>query len=230
MSHVLLGVTGSVAAVKTPGLASALREAGCEVKIVVTEPALAFFDAAALDGGGSSSPAGDGGQLSNARTLYRDADEWPAGRLFQVGEPVLHIELRRWADLLLIAPLDANTLAKLALGLSDNLLTSVYRAWDPARPVVLAPAMNTLMWEGPPTPRHLKQLLEDHGGRPVPVSQDPDDLCRAVNDLCPRLRIVPPQSKRLACGDEGMGGMAAVADIVAMVRAVLDTETRRHGD
>src|SRR5262245_20486764 len=78
-----------------------------------------------------------------------------SGASYQRDDPVLHIELRRWADLLVIAPLDANTLAKLAYGLSDNLLTCLYRAWDRRRPIVLAPAMNTFMWENPLTDRHL---------------------------------------------------------------------------
>src|SRR4029077_9633241 len=88
------------------------------------------------------------------------------GQLYRLREPGRHIELRRWADLLLVAPLDANTLAKLACGLSDNCLTCVARAWDPLRPVVLAPAMNTLMWEHPLTLRHLRQLASDAGAPP----------------------------------------------------------------
>src|SRR4029079_16580877 len=102
------------------------------------------------------------------------------------GAPVLHIELRRWADLLLVAPLDANTLAKFALGLADNCLTCVYRAWDRPKPIVLAPAMNTLMWDDPATGRHLAQVKEDMG---------------------PRVTIVPPQVKPLACDDIGIGAM-----------------------
>ena len=89
------------------------------------------------------------------------------GARYRRGDPVLHIALRQWADLLIVAPLDANTLAKFALGLSDNFLTCVFRAWDFSRPVVLAPAMNTLMWQSPVTLRHLRQLLADRGdGRP----------------------------------------------------------------
>lgn len=63
-----------------------------------------------------------------------------------MGDPVLHIELRRWADVLVLAPLSANTMAKVAHGLCDNLLTSVVRAWDYAKPMIVAPAMNTYMW------------------------------------------------------------------------------------
>src|SRR5262249_27818757 len=129
----------------------------------------------------------------------------------------LHIELRKWADLFAIAPLDANTLAKLANGLSDNCLTCVWRAWDPARPVVLAPAMNTLMWLHPLTGRRLRQLAADLGGAAVPAGLGLDGVGAWANAHCPRLRVVGPQSKRLACGDVGAGAMADVAEVMAAV-------------
>jgi phosphopantothenoylcysteine decarboxylase len=200
MPNILLGVTGSVAAIRTPALVAALRQAEHDVRVVTTRHALYFFDPAELD------PV----------PLIRDEDEWP-GQRWQRDEPVLHIELRRWADLLLIAPLDANTLAKLAHGLSDNCLTCVWRAWDPARPVVLAPAMNTLMWQHPLTRRHLTLLAP----APPPAGLDEDTLVEWLNGLRGPLRIVPPQSKRLACGDVGIGAMAEVADIAALVRRTL---------
>src|SRR3954451_6049856 len=100
MSRVLLGVTGSVAAIRTPSLVSALRDAGHFVRVVATEPSLYFFNVEEIV------PDAEGNG-----TLYRNADEWPGTR-WQRGDPVLHIELRNWADLLIIAPLDANTLAK----------------------------------------------------------------------------------------------------------------------
>ena len=136
--NVLLGMTGSVAAIKTPVLYQALREAGHTVRIVATKASTYFFDPANL----SSTPNG----RRDPAIVSLDEDEWP-GERYERDAPVLHIELRRWADLFLIAPLDANTLAKLACGLADNCLTCVWRAWDITRPVVLAPAMNTLMWE-----------------------------------------------------------------------------------
>jgi phosphopantothenoylcysteine decarboxylase len=214
MANVLLGVTGSVAAIRTPNLYEALRQAGHRVKVVATQAALYFFDPAALD------PVQPGRR--NPDVVVLDEDEWPGrtdGQRYRGGDPVLHIELRRWADLLVIAPLDANTLAKLANGLSDNCLTCVWRAWDPTRPVVLAPAMNTLMWEHPLTRRHLRQLLpesEQGGG--------PDDLHAFVGHLnrhAAGLRIVAPQSKMLACGDVGVGAMAEVGEIAAAVDALL---------
>jgi len=198
MSRILLGVTGSVAAVKTPEFFAALTAEGHEVRVAPTSPALTFFDGAVLTTHHSPLTPPDPLTVRGQTTVYLDEDEWPKDRLFEVGEPVLHIELRRWAEVLVIAPLDANTLAKLALGLCDNLLTCVYRAWDLTRPVVLAPAMNTLMWEHPATRRQLAQVEADLG---------------------PALKVVQPQAKVLACGDEGMGGMAPVADLVRAVAA-----------
>src|SRR5204862_6344568 len=113
---------------------------------------------------------GKAGQDGRDRqSLILDADEWPGrgqGGHYRRDDQVLHIELRRWADVLVIAPLDANTLAKLANGLTDNCLTCVWRAWEPSRPAVLAPAMNTLMWRHPATARHLRQLAADAGAAP----------------------------------------------------------------
>jgi phosphopantothenoylcysteine decarboxylase len=180
MAKVLLGVTGSVAAIYTPELVADLRRAGHEVKVIVTEAAQYFFDSAAVG------------------EVIRDADEWPGDR-YRRGDPVLHIELRRWADLLLIAPLDANTLAKFALGITDNCLACVYRAWDRSRPIILAPAMNTLMWEHPATARHLNQVREDVGNSLV---------------------IVEPIEKKLACDDVGIGAMASREQILAALSSI----------
>jgi phosphopantothenoylcysteine decarboxylase len=209
MARIILGVTGSVAAVRTPTLHASLREAGHEVRVVATEPALYFFDPAEL---GPSDPRGG--------PLYRDADEW-AGTRYRRGDPVLHIAFRQWADLLIVAPLDANTLAKFALGLSDNFLTCLFRAWDFSRPVVLAPAMNTLMWQSPVTLRHLRQLLDDRGDAGTDGAATAWSLVDAAEAFArhaPRLVLVPPQAKRLACGDVGVGAMAEVAELAETVR------------
>jgi phosphopantothenoylcysteine decarboxylase len=218
MANVLLGVTGSVAAILTPSLYQELQRAGHRVKVVATEAALYFFDAASLDPVNPQRPA------RNPEVVVVDEDEWPGrgeGRHYQRTDKVVHIELRRWADLLLIAPLDANTLAKLANGLADNCLTCVWRAWDRARPVVLAPAMNTLMWEHPLTCRHLRQLAADAGRGASPPNLQLIELTAWLNANCPALRVVPPQSKRLACDDVGVGAMASLEDILAALRALL---------
>lgn len=124
----------------------------------------------------------------------------------------MHIDLRRWADVMVIAPLSANTLAKLAGGLCDNLLTCVVRAWDFQKPLLVrwwwccahwhavaqvAPAMNTLMWDNPFTARHLATLTELG------------------------VQVIPPISKRLACGDVGSGAMQEPEVIAAACRDVL---------
>lgn len=206
MPRIILGVTGSVAAIRTPALYSALRAGGHEVRIVATEPALHFF-----------SPAELGPALPGGGPLFRDADEW-AGARWVREQPVLHIEFRNWAELLVVAPLDANTLAKFALGLADNFLTCLFRAWDFTRPVVLAPAMNTLMWESPVTLRHLRQLLEDRGDGKSSSGWTLDEADRIFAQHAPRIILVPPQSKRLACGDIGIGAMAEVTAIAEVVR------------
>lgn len=201
MANVLVGATGSVAAVKVPALAAALAATGHAVKVVATDAAAYFFDPA--------DPA-------LAGRLFRDSDEWPGDR-YARGDAVLHVELRKWADVFAVAPLDANTLAKLAVGLCDNCLTCVWRAWDTARPVVLAPAMNTLMWEHPFTRRHLRSLAADFGAGHIPGHLDDLPLIHQINDRSRTLRVVAPVVKALACGDVGVGAMAEVADIVAAV-------------
>ncbi|XP_045892374.1 phosphopantothenoylcysteine decarboxylase isoform X2 [Micropterus dolomieu] len=115
----------------------------------------------------------------------------------QRSDPVLHIELRRWADLLVIAPLDANTLGKIANGICDNLLTCVVRAWDTSRPLLFCPAMNTAMWQHPITAQQVSRLTE-FGYVEIP--------CIA---------------KKLVCGDEGKGAMAEVSTIVSVVEQYL---------
>lgn len=207
MARIALGVTGSVAAVRTAALAQALTAAGHELSIVATEASLHFFSAPEV------------GAIDGVR-LYRDSDEWPVTG-YRRGDPVLHIELRKWADILVVAPLDAHTLAKFALGLCDNLLTCLYRAWNFARPVVLAPAMNTLMWDNPVTLRHLQTIFADHGGGKYEIV-DLNDAAKIFARHAPNIILIPPESKRLACGDVGIGAMAEVTTIAEAVRAWLD--------
>lgn len=209
MARVLLGVTGSVAAQRTPALAEALTAAGHDVQVLATQAAVYFFEPAAV-------PEGRFIWLQRSWRVLTDAQEWPGrdqGHRYQRNDPVLHIELRRWAEALLIAPLDAHTLAKLATGLCDNCLCCVWRAWDWSRPVVLAPAMNTLMWEQPFTARHLHTLGTVLAGCTLPMA-DAWQLIEQINTHSSRLRIVPPVVKRLACGDVGVGGLAETETII----------------
>ncbi|KAJ2397446.1 hypothetical protein GGI05_000640, partial [Coemansia sp. RSA 2603] len=147
VKRVLIGATGSVASIKVPQLAQTLltlastHNLSLEISIAASNSALHFFRRE---------------QLPASVTLYTDKDEWSGWK--KIGDPVLHIELRKWADALVVAPLDANTLAKMANGFCDNLLTCVVRAWDMRRPRVVAPAMNPMMWEHPVTERQLEEL------------------------------------------------------------------------
>ncbi len=204
MANVLIGATGSVAAVRVPALYDALVAEGHAVKVVATDAATYFFDV----------------NFHGEKVVFLDSDEWP-GERYQREDAVLHIELRKWADVFLIAPLDANTLAKFALGLCDNCLTCVWRAWDTAKPVVLAPAMNAFMWQHPFTKRHLRSIGADCGASHVPGHLDDAALIAQINDRAKTLRIVSPVEKRLACGDTGIGGLAEVPDLVAAVRDML---------
>ena len=238
MANVLLGATGSVAAVRVPALFDALTAAGHAVKVVATDAATYFFDPAAIQSPRSRAvpvptplePAYPGNSpvppkpVRDPALVILDSDEWPgreSGNRYARDDAVLHIELRKWADVFAVAPLDANTLAKLAVGLCDNCLTCVWRAWGLAKPVVLAPAMNTLMWEHPFTRRHLKSVAADAGAAHLPMHLDDATLIAQINDRSKTLRVVPPVTKTLACGDVGVGGLADVGDIVAAVKDVL---------
>ncbi|KAK3086661.1 hypothetical protein FSP39_021557 [Pinctada imbricata] len=179
---ILIGCTGSVASVKVPILVQEFLNIDdqLEIKVVSTENALHFFDQSHLQ-----------------VPVLLDRDEWQGWK--QMSDPVLHIELRRWADLMLIAPLDANTLAKIANGICDNLLTCIVRAWDMQRPLLFAPAMNTFMWDHPITAQQIN-VLKTFGYKEIPCIK-----------------------KKLACGDTGYGAMAEVSSIVAMTMEVLNS-------
>ncbi|GJN29373.1 hypothetical protein PR202_gb17596 [Eleusine coracana subsp. coracana] len=183
--RVLLAASGSVAAIKFESLCRSFSE-WAEVRAVATEASMHFFDKSSLPSG---------------IVLYTDDDEWSTWN--KIGDEVLHIELRKWADIMVIAPLSANTLAKIAGGLCDNLLTCIVRAWDYRKPIFVAPAMNTFMWNNPFTERHL-QTISQLG-----------------------IRLIPPVVKKLACGDYGNGAMAETSQIYAFVRLACKSQT--HG-
>ena len=179
--HILLGASGSVASIKIPLIVDKLLEVysgNVSIQLIVTKPAEHFLD---------------GLRLSRKVTVWREEDAYAD----TPGDTLLFHELRRWADLLLVAPLSANTLAKLANGICNNLLTSVFRDWPAAgAPVLVAPAMNTLMYTNPMTKRHLA----------------------ALEKAFPFVEVLRPVEKVLICGDIGMGGMREWSDIVEVVR------------
>lgn len=210
MARILLAVTGSVAAVRTDAFVTTLTEAGHDIRLAFTKSAEFFVP--------HWSELGPDSRFAT----YRDRDEWPE-KGWNRGDDVLHIELGRWADALLIAPLDAHTLAKWAQGLADNLVTSILRAWDYDKPLVVAPAMNTRMWDHPVTRRHLAQILFDREEIWPTAGHLPrvEEIVAGFERWYEPVRIVMPVEKRLACGDVGMGGMAEVETVVNRLEAIL---------
>jgi phosphopantothenoylcysteine decarboxylase/phosphopantothenate--cysteine ligase len=181
--NVLLGVTGGIAAYKACELVRRLREGEHAVQVVMTEAATAFVSPMTFS------------VLSGRKA---------ATRLFGEDDPEIdHIRLARWPDVIAIAPATAHTLARLAHGLADDLLSTVVLAARPEVTVVLAPAMNTVMWENPLVQRNLA-LLEETG----------------------RFRVVPPVAKTLACGESGVGGLAEESAVLA---AILEARGRAEG-
>lgn len=178
--NILIGCTGSVATIKLLELVQLVkaRIRGCEVKVVLTASALHFVN---LE------------EIRSEVQVYLDADEWGAwkGR----GDPVLHIDLVKWADVFVIAPLDANSMGKIASGICDNLLLCIGRAWDVEKPLLFAPAMNTKMWTHPITAEQVERLTSWG------------------------YKQIPPIEKKLMCGDIGAGAMSEVDTVVEYILA-----------
>jgi phosphopantothenoylcysteine decarboxylase/phosphopantothenate--cysteine ligase len=173
---VLLGVTGGIAAYKAAELARELQRAGAEVQPLLTEAGERMVSRATF------------AALTGRRVPASVWDD-PAA--------VEHVALARWGQVLVVAPATAHTLARLAAGLADDLLTNVALAFG--GPVVVAPAMHTEMWEHPATRANLR-TLEARG-----------------------VRVVPPASGPLTSGDVGPGRLAELDDLVAGVAAALDS-------
>lgn len=219
--HVVLATTGSVASVKTPLIIEALlAKKNIRIQVVSTASSLHFYDVKRIvadvdkkfsgqqvvradysvhslaaenaEAAANTTQASDRPKELPRLHFWRDEDEWKCWR--EIGDPILHIELRRWADVVLVAPCSANTLAKIHAGLCDDLLTSFLRARSPTTPVLLFPAMNTLMHMHPLTDAHVTFASETLG-----------------------YQIYGPIEKRLACGDLGQGAMFEWTDIVGTV-------------
>jgi phosphopantothenoylcysteine decarboxylase / phosphopantothenate---cysteine ligase len=142
---ILLGITGSIAAYKTPILVRQLIKKGAEVKVIMTPAAKDFVSSLTLS------------TLSHNKVLTDlfDEETWAN-----------HVMLGRWADLLLIAPLSCNTLSKMAQGQCDNLLLAIYLS--ATCPVLIAPAMDEDMWHHPASKNNIR-IIEEHGCRVMPV-------------------------------------------------------------
>jgi phosphopantothenoylcysteine decarboxylase / phosphopantothenate---cysteine ligase len=182
--RILLGVTGSVAAYKAVDLASKLAQAGAEVDVLLTDAATRFVAPLSF-------------QSVTGRRAYTDADLWGAEA------HVLHVNLGRPADLLLIAPVTANTIAKMARGLADNLLTLT--AFSARCPLMIAPAMDGGMFASAACQENLQTLVA-------------------------RGAIVAgPEAGHLASGLSAKGRMTEPADLVQRVRHLLSRGGPLHG-
>jgi phosphopantothenoylcysteine decarboxylase / phosphopantothenate---cysteine ligase len=176
--RVLVAVGGGIAAYKVCQLVSSLVQAGMQVRVMLTDAAQQFVTPLSFS------------TLSRT-SAYTDQDFWQGDR----GRP-LHIELGEWAELIILAPLTANTLGKLAHGLADNLVTNTILA--STCPVIAAPAMNTDMWEQKTVQRNWHTLLED-------------DRYHAAN----------PGSGLLACDRVGTGRMAEPETLLLQIQSLL---------
>ncbi len=176
----LVGVGGGIAAYKVCEVISQLVQAGCAVRCIFTAAAEQFIAPLTL-------------ATLSRQPAYGDRHFWSADS----GRP-LHIELGEWADVLLLAPLTANTLAKLAQGFADNLLTNTVLA--SRCPVLLAPAMNTDMWEQVAVQRNWQQVQQDR-----------------------RYHAIAPGAGLLACDRVGPGRLAEPRELIAAVRSLLHT-------
>lgn len=174
--RILLALSGGIAAYKSAELARRFTKAGCEVQVVMTDSALRFI-------GAQTFQALTGKPVRSS--LWDEAAEAAMG----------HIELARWPDAIVIAPATANTLAKIAHGFADDLLTTLVLATD--KPIFVAPAMNRLMWANAATQANMATLR----GR--------------------GFQVIGPGSGAQACGEIGEGRVAEPEEVAAVVLAAL---------
>ncbi|HTQ35413.1 MAG TPA: bifunctional phosphopantothenoylcysteine decarboxylase/phosphopantothenate--cysteine ligase CoaBC [Steroidobacteraceae bacterium] len=182
--HILLGVTGGIAAYKGPDIVRRLVERGAEVQVVMTAGAREFVAPLTF-------------QAVSGREVRSELWDETAERAMS------HIELARWADLVLIAPATADFLAQLAHGMADNLLSTLCLATG--APLAVAPAMNRLMWANAATQANVA-LLRARG-----------------------VQVLGPDSGSQACGETGEGRMMEPADIAAAAFALLPAEGPLRG-
>jgi phosphopantothenoylcysteine decarboxylase/phosphopantothenate--cysteine ligase len=174
--RVALGVTGGIAAYKAIEVLRGLQRAGCEVRVTMTKHACEFIQPLTFRA------------LSGSYVLV---DDYAADN----PDPIAHITFSQTIDLFIIAPATANTLAKLANGVADDFLSSTYLACT--GPVLVAPAMNTVMWQHPATRRNLQKLREDG------------------------VHLVDPDAGEMACGTFGPGRLSEPERIVSAALELL---------
>lgn len=172
MKKILLGVTGGIAAYKAADLINLFRKEGADVKVVMTKSAMEFVTPLTF-------------QALTENPVYFD--------MFGVDKGIKHVSLAKWADVLVIAPVTANIIGKIAGGIADDLLTTTVISLPDAVRKFIAPAMNTNIWRNKILQRNVKILQENN------------------------FVVIPPRTARLACGDYGEGALAKVEDIVKEV-------------
>ena len=174
--RVALGVSGGIAAYKAAEILRGLQRAGCTVRVAMTKRACEFITPLTFRA------------LSGSHVIVDDyAPDNP--------DPIAHITFSQSVDLLLIAPATANIIAKFANGVADDFLTSTYLAAN--APVLIAPAMNTTMWNHPATQRNLSRLRADG------------------------VRVIEPDAGEMACGTVGPGRLSEPERIVAAALEIL---------
>ncbi len=178
MANVLLGVSGSISAYKAADLTSRLVKKGHEVSVIMTKGAQAFITPLTL-------------QTLSKHPVYTDTmvEKDPAS--------IAHIDLGKRADIFVVAPASANTIAKLAHGMADDMLSATALALETRLPKLIAPAMNTRMYENPATQANLAALRQ-YG-----------------------FEEISPKSALLACGDIGKGALASIDDILVQIEEAL---------
>ena len=172
--RVILAVSGSISAYKASDLTSRLKKKGYDVHVIMTEAAQAFITPLTL-------------QVLSKNPVHTDVMEE------KLAERINHIDLGKEADLFIVVPASANTIAKLAHGMADNMLTATALALPSTTPKLIAPAMNTKMYENPLTKRNLDTLHQ-----------------LGYQEILPKSGV-------LACGDTGRG---ALADIDVILEAI----------
>lgn len=179
--NILLSVTGSIASYKSYDVARALVKSGHAVKVVLTQGALEFIRPETF-------------RYLGVSATYLPHDDFLPEHL-SASSTVLHIELAKWAEKLVIAPISANTLSRLSMGLNNDLLGSIFLALG-KKPVLIFPAMNTEMWNHPRIQEHVKNL-------------------RGL----PHVGVIHPVSGLLACGDVGAGKFPEVNAVVDLIES-----------
>lgn len=176
----LMLMSGSIACAKATGLISEWVKGGDEVKVVCTDGALEFIGLATLEG------------LSQNTVMTST---------YEKGAMMDHIHVSRWADQIILCPATANVINKLSAGIADDVVTTVWIAAQSLnKPMIMVPAMNSMMWQYPATQNSIN-MLKKWG-----------------------VKVMQPASGELACGEQGAGRMPEVAEVMQFVEEVVQQE------